>query len=417
MWFNHWRKQAMKKIKKHKNRQSRRRKGLLIGAVVLGVAIGILFLKPPLSIENQEPGRLPPLEKTTKEADQTQPTEAKLFVGGDIVFHPITYSPEYEKVVEPYDFTYMFRRLSNYTEKADFSTITFETVCDPDKDYNGFPLFNTPPQSITDIHEAGFDAFSTATNHCLDAGFKGMKKTLEKMDDVGVKHFGTKRSADQSILITDVKGIKIAFLNYADAYNGLDEALTSEQRKLISPLEIDKVCKDIKKARDLGADIVAVYPHWGIEYQTLPNETQIAWAHKMAKSGADLILGSHPHVMQPPEWVENNGHKTYIVYSLGNAMSNQREKFLGTIDTEIGAFADITLEKNKDGARVKQVKLLPSTVYVHREAGKLRYEAAIIDDLLNGKYKEELSDSDRKHIARLEKRADEILSGKIVHDE
>ena len=412
---NERRLEERKRYREQQRKKQQRNMAMLLGIVVVVFAIGTLLFNPFSSKDkNQVSNNVESAVASANNLKDGERIEVKLLSGGDIVFHPITYSPEYEKVVEPYDFSHMFKRLALRLDQADYATITFETNCDTDREYNGFPLFNTPPEAISAIHEAGFDAFATATNHCLDAGgLQGMEKTLKKMDDVGVKHFGTKLNADDDILIEDIKGMKIAFLNYADAYNGLDAALTKEEKPLISPLEIDKVCDDIKKARESGADIVAVYPHWGVEYQTLPNGTQTDLAHQMAKAGADVIIGSHPHVMQPSEWVENDGHKTFIVYSLGNAMSNQREKFLGTIDTEIGAFAEVTFVKDKDGARVEKADLLPSTVYVHDADGKLRYETAIIEDLLRGEFKDELSATDKEHITALEKRAKEILAGEV----
>lgn len=333
-----------------------------------------------------------------------------LFAGGDMVFHPIVYSPQYETVVPPYDFDQIYKRMATRIAAADYATVTFETVCNPNRPYAGFPMFNTPPESIKAIHDAGFDAFSTATNHCLDAdGLEGLRLTLQEMDRQGVARFGCKLEANEPMLMTDVDGIQMAFLNYADAYNGMEVTLKAEEQFHISPLKVDAVCHDIRAAREAGADIVAVYPHWGQEYQTMPSKTQIGWAHQIAEAGADVIIGSHPHVLQPSEWVEYNGRKTFIVYSLGNAVSNQRAAFLGTIDTEIGAFAEMTFVKDKDGARVEEATLLPSTVYIDRVNGKLSYQVALIDDLLNGQYREDLSASELAHIEKLDQRAKAIL--------
>lgn len=344
----------------------------------------------------------------------TKPTSVRLLAAGDMVFHPITYSPQYETVVPPYDFSRWFHRIKSTLDDVDYATVTFETVCDSSRSYKGYPVFNTPPEAISVIHEAGFDAYATATNHCLDQGFDAMLTTLEEMDKAGVSRFGCKREQNEAMLIEDVQGIKIAFLNYADAYNGFEKALQTNQRDLISPLEIDQVCDDIVKAREEGADIVAVYPHWGVEYQTLPNQTQMSWAHQMAEAGADVIIGSHPHVVQPAEWVENNGRKTFIVYSLGNTMSNQRAEFLGTIDTEIGAFVDLTFSKDEHGAKVETAELIPSTVYVNKQNGKPSYEVAFIDDLLQD---DRLTAAEQAHIKRLKERANTILEAPLSNVE
>lgn len=347
--------------------------------------------------------------KTVLPATKQAPAQAELLFAGDIVFHPITYSPQYETVVQPYDFSHMFARMADHLKAADFASITFETVCDPDMPYAGYPVFNTPEIAIPTLKKAGFDAFATASNHCLDgAGISSHDKTLRAMDRHHMDHFGTRLpDAPPSPYIKEVKGIKIACLNYAEMYNDNEAALSDADLARLSHLELAAVCRDIAKAKKSGADLIAVFPHWGIEYQTRPSEAQIALAHEIAAAGADLVIGSHPHVINPAEWVDNQGRKSFIAYSLGNAMSNQRAEFLGTIDTEIGCFLRVKVKKTATGTQITEASLLPSTVYVNHKAGGKKYEAGLIKDFLASN---ELTPDERAHMQRLQERAEAILA-------
>lgn len=383
---------------------------MILSAIILSVFIAVGFFANPLAKLSSPPDPKSSQAENQKITNQGQvaPQNIKLLVGGDIVFHPITYSPQYETVVPPYSFSPMFARMQDLLEQADYSTITFEAACNPDLPYNGYPLFNTPPQAISELHELGFDAFATATNHILDAGgIDGLNKTFDEMDRVGVAHFGAHKAGQEAGLLTEIQGIQVAFLNYGEMYNGLEDSLSPEERALLSPLDEEQVIKDIQNAREDGADIVAVYPHWGVEYQVLPKPWQIDMARSFAEAGADLVIGSHPHVIQPTEWVENEGRRSFIAYSLGNAMSNQRTAFMGQSDSEIGAFLEISIKKDKEGARVEEVQVLPSTVYVRQASEGLIYEADLLSRLLDDP---EIPAANKTHLQMLQARAEEILS-------
>lgn len=340
------------------------------------------------------------------------PQRAEVLCGGDIVFHPITYSPQYEQVVAPYDFSHMFVRMEPHLSQANFTTITFETVCDPDIPYAGYPVFNSPTEAIPAMKKAGFGALATASNHALDGtGLSSHDKTLRAMDQAGVDHFGTYLSdKGRTPYIKDIQGIKVAFLNYTEMYNGNEVALADQDLVRLSPLKMDLIRQDIAAARQADADLVAVFPHWGIEYQTLPSPRQRTLAREIVAAGADLVIGSHPHVIAPAEWIDQDGRRAYVAYSLGNAMSNQRAAFLGSIDTEIGCFLRLQLEKDKEGARVKEASLLPSTVYINTKTGGKKYEAGLIQDFLAA---DDLTDQEKTYMKTLQVRAEEILGQPI----
>lgn len=356
------------------------------------------------------------LQETLKNIDfkpekkERSEEKATLIAGGDLVFHPIVYGTDNFIGKEPYHFDDIFAYIKPMVSEADYATITYESASVPSKPYLGFPLFNTPPEGLTAVKNAGFKAIATATNHCLDQGLEGLDLTLDEAKDVGLKYFGCKRGPEDSQLIEEINGIKVGFLNYSQLYNGLEANVPEAERYKISLFDVETIKKDIAQLKEQKVDIVIVYPHWGIEYQTVPSPEQVQQAHEIADAGADLILGSHPHVIQPSEWYEHGDKKTFIAYSLGNAVSNQRAAYLGTIDTEIGLFAKINLLKKNGVAEVENVTLMPSTVYVHPADGYLAYNICILKDMLEGPRNAELNENDRNHFMALQNRAEEIMA-------
>ncbi|MEG2675062.1 MAG: CapA family protein [Muribaculaceae bacterium] len=219
------------------------------------------------------------------------------------------------------------------------------------KPYAGFPCFCAPDEWAKQLKRTGFDLYLTANNHCLDRRDAGLKRTISILDDIGVSHIGTYRNSTEreqlSPLIIEIKGIKFAFLNYTYGTNGI----TIQDDAIVNIIDRDRISKDIDKSRKAGAQALCVCLHWGDEYQLLPNKSQRALADFLVEKGVDLIIGGHPHVIQPMEIRHNDklNKDILIVYSLGNFISNMK-----TTDTRGGAMVKVTLSKNdNNGATVK----------------------------------------------------------------
>lgn len=243
-----------------------------------------------------------------------------------------------------YDYSECFEGVTPYIDAADYAVVNLETPLGG-APYTGYPCFSAPDSYLDALKDAGFDLMLTANNHTLDKRDKGLVRTLDRLDEANVDHIGTYRNRaerDSVIpLIRDINGFKVAFLNYTYGTNGIE---------LRSPAVVDYIDRnlmksDIERARRLGAEIVTVCIHWGIEYDLLPSKQQKALADFLSEADADIIMGGHPHVIQPMEMRHNaDGRKVLVVYSLGNFISNMK-----TRDTRGGAMIKVDLARDPDG--------------------------------------------------------------------
>lgn len=301
-------------------------------------------------------------EETTEQNTEGAKTPARLRITavGDIMFHmpQITYAA----TGDGYDFSDSFALIAPYVQRADFSIGNFETTSNPEYDYSGYPQFNVPAQALDAIKAAGFDALSTANNHCLDTYESGIRSTLQAIRERDMLAFGTREEAGERVLLTEINGISIALLSYTYGFNGLEYTLTDEQyTDLVNPLDAEDIRADITRAKEMGAELVIVYPHWGVEYSRSPSEDQQILAHNMVNWGADLVLGSHPHVVQPQEWIDReDGSRAYIIYSMANFISGQRLEYNEDIHVEQSVLLDIEVSRNeKDIIDVESVDTIP----------------------------------------------------------
>lgn len=246
-----------------------------------------------------------------------------------------------------YDYSHYFDSLPACVTMADLAVVNLETpVGNPP--YTGYPCFNAPSQFATALRDAGFDLFLTANNHTLDHGAKGVHNTIEHLDTIGVHHIGTyhnKTARDTIVpLVLTVNNIKIAFLNYTYGTNGISPS----QGVSVDYIDRSAIKADVATARANGAEAVIVCIHWGDEYVLLPNKNQRNTADFLEALGVDMIIGSHPHVIQPMELRPNKYYpdkNIFIVYSLGNFVSNMK-----TPDTRGGALARAVLKRADDGS-------------------------------------------------------------------
>lgn len=251
--------------------------------------------------------------------------EAKLAVVGDIMVHDYQYQEAYNPSTGSYDFMHNFQDVKKYFDGYDLVLGNLEsTFGGTGRSYSSYPCFNTPDAFLDAVKDAGFDILTTANNHCMDTGKAGLIRTLDKLDEVGIAHMGTYRSAEDrdKILYQNVNGINFAFLSYTYGTNGI----AVPDAYLVNLIDEDQMVADIKKARE-RADVVVVMPHMGNEYENYPKEVFQKWADLMFLAGADIILASHPHVLQRMEYRKidhgDGEHDGFIIYSLGNFISSQ----------------------------------------------------------------------------------------------
>lgn len=305
------------------------------------------------------------------QADASEPPEATetvvqpnivstLAVCGDAMSHMPQTRDAYDSQAGAYDYNPMIRFAKPWIEQADYAVVNLETTFAGGPDYSGFPAFNTPDALGDAFKDAGFDLVSTANNHCLDRGYDGMVRTLDVLDKLGLAHVGTYRSAEEraaqnGVYVADVGGIKVAFLSYTYGTNGIPVSkshpdtvniLHTDYMSDAQVLDTERIADDLAAAEALSPDLIAVIVHWGVEYQTTQNEHQEEIADFLFDHGADVILGSHPHVLQPMETrtlTDRDGtmHTGFVCWSLGNFISSQNDEY-----TDITVVLNLELTKN-----------------------------------------------------------------------
>lgn len=274
----------------------------------------------------------PSSENSTQQEEQKD-TSISMAVVGDIMCHGPNYKDAYNASTKTYDFSTFFPQIKSYISNADIAVGNLETTfAGGNKAYSGYPTFNSPPQLAKDIQDLGIDVLTTSNNHSMDSGYNGLINTIDTLDNLGISHTGTFKSEEDKnkILIKDVNGIKIAFLSYTYGTNGI--SIPKGKEYCINLINKDLIKKQLESAKAQNPDVICVSMHWGIEYKLQPNTEQKDLADYLFENGADIILGSHPHVLEPMEKrtvTLSDGTKKdgFVIYSLGNFISAQKDKY------------------------------------------------------------------------------------------
>lgn len=293
---------------------------------------------------------------------RTHPQNAiSLLAVGDDLIHDSIYQAARTK--KGYNFNPIFRHTSQYIKKADLSIINQETIFVRNH-YSGYPAFGSPYQVGDAVARAGFDVATQATNHAMDRGVSNIfgtyhywRKNHPRMTILGIH---TSQKDASHIKVIKKNGIRIAMLNYTYGLNGIRLPKGREYAvdELINPR---KIRKDIRKARR-QSDFVIVFPHWGTEYQYRPSADQRKWAQLFADEGVNLVIGTHPHVLEPCTTIKGkNGHRTVVYYSLGNFVSAQKKT-----DRKIGGMAEVKIIKDKKGVHIQNYRLSATVTHVRR---------------------------------------------------
>ncbi|KOP82396.1 CapA family protein [Cytobacillus solani] len=265
---------------------------------------------------------------------------------GDILIHDWVYNDA--KTSAGYDFTPMFQHIKQTLQQPDLLLANQETILGGNEiGISSYPLFNSPQEIGDALKDAGVDIVSTANNHSLDKGEKGLVTSLHYLDTISLPHVGTNRNASekQQLKILNSKGIQVAYLSYTYGTNGIP--VPNGKEFLVNLIDRKAMKEEITRAKK-EADIIVMSIHWGNEYQRFPNVEQKELAQFLADEGIDIVFGHHPHVLQPMEWRTGaDGHQTLVVYSLGNFISGQNNNY-----KDIGGMATIEVTKTVDTAGV-----------------------------------------------------------------
>lgn len=352
-------------------------------------------------LDSQQEDKLSPLNKPIPEAVPVIST-ARLTVTGDIMVHSYQYNEAYNNQTKEYDFSHNFKDMKKYFDNADLVIGNLETVfAGEDREISDYPCFNTPDSFASALKEAGFQLLTTANNHSMDKGEEGLLRTLSILDEYGIDHVGTYSSQQSrdTILIKEVNGIRIAFLSFSYGTNGIPV----KTPYTINLLTEELVKSDLQKAKAENPDLIVVLPHMGIEYETYPRDEFKKWTDLMFENGADLILASHPHVLQPMEYkkiIDETGKERigFVIYSLGNFISSQT-----TPPRNASILLNIEIQKTDDQrAIIKNVSFNPIWTQFRGTDGKDHFVVRSVYEMLTLSPEEQKALLRPKDIVRLE---------------
>lgn len=312
--------------------------------------------------------------KTTKKEDIT----INMSVIGDIMCHNSQYIDAFSG--STYDFSYVFSDIKHYIDNADIAIGNLETTfAGAARGYSNYPTFNTPEQLAQNLKDFGIDVVSTANNHCMDTGYKGLVSTLDYLDSAGISHTGTSRTQEEqnTVLIKDINGIKIAFLSFTYGTNGIPVSL--EKTYSVNLISNELILNQLQLAKAQNPDLICVSMHWGIEYQNTQNKEQERLADLLFQNGTDIILGSHPHVLQPMEkrtiTLEDGSTKDgFVIYSLGNFMSGQTKE-----RTRNSIILNIELTKNGETDKISIGNISYIPIYMYKNTSKTTQKYLVLD--------------------------------------
>ena len=373
-----------------KNRNSLLTLAVVLAAVLIVLVVFALTIQPgggdpnldapttESSTEGSAPSTLPPEPTVTKVSTAT------ITATGDMLMHlPIINACA---TGSGYNFDKLYTEISPYVQKADWAVANLETTfCGLGNGfpYKGYPNFNCPDELATNLKTAGFDMLLTANNHSYDTNVFGMRRTLQVLRSAGLEYMGTGEQPDfPKYTVKEVNGITVGMMCYtyciktaADGsihLNNTEVPISKEATGLLNYFDYSKLDEfyaqletSLEQMKAQGVEATVMFIHWGAEYQTLNNATQSAIAQKLCDLGIDVIVGGHPHVIQPVELLTSTtdpNHKTVCLYSMGNAVSNQFQgSVMSTAHTEDGMLFSITFSKYSDGTVIlESIDLLPT---------------------------------------------------------
>lgn len=292
---------------------------------------------------------------------------------GDIMCHNTQYWDAYQKETDTYDFSYVFENVKDYIAAGDISIANIETsFAGKDRGYSNYPVFNSPDELARDVKATGLDIITTAGNHCLDMGYSGLSRTIDVLKNNGIEQLGTYKSQEErdTIFIKDVKGIKIAFIDYTYGTNGIP--VPSGKEYCVNLIDKNLIKKDIESAKKQNVDMIVACMHWGDEYKTKANKEQEDLTDFLFKNGVNVIIGNHPHVLEQMEkrtvtLEDGTTQDGFVIFACGNFICDQNAE-----NTRNSIILNLDITRHSDGkVTVDKANYIP--IYMYKGApGKLR---------------------------------------------
>lgn len=360
------------------------------------------------SAEDSEDGENSGVEASKEEEEEEveEFMEVTITAVGDVMVHQSQLDGQYDAETGEHDFTNNFQHLVPYLNNSDVNMANLETTfAGPERGYSSFPMFNTPDALGEALRDAGFQYISTINNHTYDTGEAGFFRTLEVLEDQGLTPLGTRSDeSEPRYVVKEVNGIKIGMTGYTYETEKMGDEISLNGIRVpshIMPLmntyhdhyqeeDIVEMEGVIDRMKDDGAEVIVFFLHWGNEYQREESTFQTRLAEKLSQRGVDVIFGSHPHVVQPVDIIDSDGHETLVVYSMGNLISNQREETLRNYTsnaqyTEDGLMVHATFQKSSLTEEIERTKVKYTPLWVHRysDGGGFGYEVLPVAETIH----------------------------------
>ena len=374
------------------------------------------------------------VEEDPEEAEEIEVfTEVTITAVGDVMVHQSQLDAQYNPEEDVHDFHNNFIHLKPYLDNSQINMANLETTfAGRERGYSSFPLFNTPDALGEALRDVGFQFISTINNHTYDTGEQGFFRTLDVLEEQGLTPLGTRREkSEKRYVIEEVENIKVAMTGYTYETEKMGENISLNGipipphiRPLMNTFHDHYQAEDIKEMEEIveamkndGADIIVFFLHWGNEYHREPSSYQVQLANKLSELGVDIIFGSHPHVVQPMDIIENNGNETLVVYSMGNLISNQREETLRNHTpnaqyTEDGLMVHASFQKSSLTEEVERISVEYTPLWVHRynKGNGFGYEVLPVAETINSFEAFDIHSEDlRNRIRRSLERTEEMV--------
>ena len=357
--------------------------------IMLGIMIGFVMAFLNLEAKNDDINNDKRVVCALKKEDEVcAVSSAKIGSMGDLLIHKPVFRAFYNENSNSYDFTKAFSYIAPYIKKLDYAVVDIEGTL-ADSDFSGYPVFRCPDSLVDAAMDCGFDMFLLANNHSNDNGSVGFRRTQQVLKAKNAEFIGTRSNIDDDkYIIKTINGIKLGFVNYTygniyddgiASVNGIP--LSAQNSKLINVFDYNRLDMFYKEQQDIidnmrktGVDKIIYYMHWGNEYQIKENDWQRKISQKLSDLGVDIIIGGHPHVVQPIDVIHSDisNKDTICIYSMGNALSNQRVEYMDmkTGHTEDGVLFMFTCTKYSDGkVLVSSVDVVPTWVNLRYHDG------------------------------------------------
>lgn len=369
-------------------------------------------------------------------SEQIPETYATVISTGDIMVHSTQLTGAKTSSGE-YDFSAFFKEASPYFKAADLAVANLEVTFGGTESgqYSGYPVFNTPDTLADAIKDSGLNFLVTANNHAYDTGLYGLKRTAQVLKQKGIDFIGTRESTDApNYAVKEINGIKLGIANFTYETSGqvagrkyLNGAIIAEEANdLINSFSYDRIDEFYQDSADMiskmksdGADYIVFYMHWGNEYKLSPDTWQKTIAQKLSNLGVNMIIGSHPHVIEPVELIrsEDGESTTVCIYSVGNCVSNQRQEIMDSCPsghTEDGVLFSFTLKKDKDGVTLNSLDLIPTWVNKYKGGSGYQYTIYPLESAEDGSAKYSLDSAAAAKATKSYERTKEIVAAGLT---